>query len=109
MTQTTTLPPRSQVPVEQTWDLESIFATPADWETACQQLQEMLDILTEKEREIILMRFGLNQKRACTLEETGRHFGLTRERIRQIEVTALKKLRAHLRRSTSSVEDIFNG
>ena len=35
---TTTLPPRNEVPVEQTWDLDSIFATPADWEAACQQL-----------------------------------------------------------------------
>jgi RNA polymerase primary sigma factor len=71
------------------------------------RLQALLDILTEKEREIICMRFGLQQQNACTLEDTGKHFGLTRERIRQIEMTALKKLRAHLRRSGSGVEDIF--
>jgi oligoendopeptidase F len=46
MTQTTTLPPRSQVPVEQTWALDSIFATPADWEAACQQLQGLLPRLS---------------------------------------------------------------
>lgn len=46
MTQTTTLPLRSQVPIEQTWDLESIFATPTDWEAACQQLQDLLPRLS---------------------------------------------------------------
>ncbi len=45
MTQTT-LPPRNQVPIEQTWDLNSIFATPADWEAAYQQLQELLPHLS---------------------------------------------------------------
>ncbi|NTV52665.1 MAG: RNA polymerase sigma factor RpoD/SigA [Candidatus Firestonebacteria bacterium] len=73
------------------------------------RLQVMLEVLTDKEREIICMRFGLGQQNACTLEDTGKHFGLTRERIRQIEMTALKKLRAHLRRSGSSMEDIFKG
>jgi oligoendopeptidase F len=42
MTETTTLPPRSEVPLEQTWDLASIFATPKDWEAACIQLTDML-------------------------------------------------------------------
>ncbi|MEW5872693.1 MAG: oligoendopeptidase F [Chloroflexota bacterium] len=42
MSETTTLPPRSEVPVEQTWDLQSIFATHADWEAACQQLADQL-------------------------------------------------------------------
>ena len=42
MTELTTLPQRSAVPLEQTWDLESIFATPADWEAACQELDGML-------------------------------------------------------------------
>ncbi len=46
MAETTTLPPRSQVPVEQTWDLGSIFPTPADWEAACQQLQGLLPRLS---------------------------------------------------------------
>ena len=46
MTETTTLLPRNQVPVEQTWDLDSIFATPADWEAACQQLKDLLPTLS---------------------------------------------------------------
>ena len=46
MTQPTTLPQRNLVPVEQTWDLDSIFATPADWEAACQQLQGLLPRLS---------------------------------------------------------------
>jgi len=71
------------------------------------QLQQLLASLNEKERAILEMRFGLNRKHPCTLEETGKHFGLTRERIRQIEMTALKKLRSLLRRGTSTVDDIF--
>lgn len=46
MTQATVLPPRSQVPVEQTWDLDSIFATPADWDAACQEVQNLLPRLS---------------------------------------------------------------
>ncbi len=72
-----------------------------------ERLQTLLEILTDKERDVICMRFGLEQKQACTLEEAGKFFGLTRERIRQIEMTALKKLRAHLRRSGSAMDDIF--
>lgn len=74
-----------------------------------EQLERVLDILTDKERAVIQMRFGLNCKQPYTLEETGNHFGLTRERIRQIETTALKKMRAHLRRGTSAVDDMFKG
>jgi len=74
-----------------------------------EHLEQLLGILTEKERAIIEMRFGLNCRRPCTLEETGKHFGLTRERIRQVEMAALKKLRTHLRRRTSTVDDIFKG
>jgi oligoendopeptidase F len=43
---TTTLPPRNQVPIDQTWDLSSIFPTPADWEAACQQLVAALPSLS---------------------------------------------------------------
>ena len=71
------------------------------------KIENLLDSLTDKEKNVIILRFGLNRKTAFTLEQTGRHFGLTRERIRQIEVTALKKLRAHLRQEQTSVEDIF--
>ena len=45
MTHITTLPPRSEVPVEETWDLESVYATPADWEAACAELTARLPAL----------------------------------------------------------------
>ena len=51
-----------------------------------------LDELTPREREVMEMRFGLNGHQARTLEEVGRAFGVTRERIRQIENNTLKKL-----------------
>jgi RNA polymerase primary sigma factor len=73
-----------------------------------EQLQSLLELLTVKEREILAARFGLADAPPCTLEETGKKFDLTRERIRQIEVGALKKLRAHLRQHHASLDDIFN-
>ncbi len=72
-----------------------------------QTMLSMLDSLTDKERAVLVMRFGLEDNQPCTLEETGRHFGLTRERIRQIEMTALKKLRAQLRDGQVSVDDLL--
>jgi len=56
--------------------------------------REVLATLTERERSILAMRFGLDDDRSKTLEELGAHFGVTRERIRQIQEEALKKLRA---------------
>jgi len=53
----------------------------------------MLDILSPREQKILMMRFGLEDGRGRTLEEVGREFGVTRERIRQIEAKALAKLR----------------
>jgi RNA polymerase primary sigma factor len=72
-----------------------------------QQMEDLLSVLNEKERAIIEMRFGLNQKQPTTLEDTGKHFGLTRERIRQIEVTALRKLRAQVQHGTTTLDDLF--
>ncbi len=57
------------------------------------QIAEALDKLSERERRIIVLRFGLEDGRFRTLEEVGREFGITRERIRQIEAKALRKLR----------------
>jgi len=57
------------------------------------QIGDALDKLTERERKIIILRFGLEDGRFRTLEEVGRDFGITRERIRQIEAKALRKLR----------------
>lgn len=58
-----------------------------------EQIQDALDVLSDREREVLQMRFGLNDGQDHTLEEVGRHFGVTRERIRQIEAKALRKLR----------------
>lgn len=58
-----------------------------------EQLVEVLDTLTEREQNVLKLRFGLDDGRARTLEEVGRKFDVTRERIRQIEAKALRKLR----------------
>jgi RNA polymerase primary sigma factor len=58
-----------------------------------EQLEGMLEELTEREKEVLRLRFGLEDGHPYTLEEVGRRFGVTRERIRQIEAKALRKLR----------------
>lgn len=58
-----------------------------------EQLVEVLDTLTDREQKVLRLRFGLDDGRARTLEEVGREFSVTRERIRQIEAKALRKLR----------------
>ena len=58
-----------------------------------EQLEEVLGTLTEREQKVLTLRFGLEDGRARTLEEVGREFNVTRERIRQIEAKALRKLR----------------
>ena len=58
-----------------------------------EQLGEVLDTLTEREQKVLKRRFGLDDGRARTLEEVGKEFNVTRERIRQIEAKALRKLR----------------
>ncbi len=58
-----------------------------------EQLMEVLDTLTEREKKVLTLRFGLEDGRARTLEEVGKEFNVTRERIRQIEAKALRKLR----------------
>lgn len=58
-----------------------------------EQLNDVLDTLTEREAKVLKLRFGLEDGRSRTLEEVGKEFEVTRERIRQIEAKALRKLR----------------
>ncbi|NLJ84726.1 MAG: RNA polymerase sigma factor RpoD [Halanaerobiaceae bacterium] len=58
-----------------------------------EQLDDVLDTLTEREKRVLELRFGIEDGRPRTLEEVGKEFGVTRERIRQIEAKALRKLR----------------
>jgi RNA polymerase primary sigma factor len=70
-------------------------------------VKEVLDELNEREKEVVVMRFGLDDEQARTLEEVGRQFGVTRERIRQIESKTLAKLR-HPHRS-QKLRDYLEG
>lgn len=69
-------------------------------------IKQALEILTPKEREILIMRYGLDNEGSKTLEEIGEHYNLTRERIRQIQGRALKKLRANVQTTTLLVDFI---
>src|SRR3954471_18088896 len=64
----------------------------ASLELRREDIQKALDSLPERERKVIELRFGLTGSQPCTLEEVGRAFGVTRERIRQIENNTLKRL-----------------
>ena len=68
-----------------------------------EEINAAMSALTEREQEIIRLRFGLDDGRARTLEEVGQHFNVTRERIRQIEAKALRKLR-HPSRSKKLID-----
>ena len=65
----------------------------ASFQLLKEQIQDVLDTLTDRESRVLQLRFGLEDGRSRTLEEVGREFGVTRERIRQIEAKALRKLR----------------
>ena len=68
-------------------------ADAASYQLLKEQIDDVLDSLNEREKRVLQLRFGLEDGRSRTLEEVGREFGVTRERIRQIEAKALRKLR----------------
>ncbi len=72
-------------------------ADAAAFELLKEQLEDVLDTLTPREEKVLRLRFGLDDGRSRTLEEVGQYFGVTRERIRQIEAKALRKLRHPMR------------
>jgi RNA polymerase primary sigma factor len=65
----------------------------ASYQMLKEQVEEVLDSLSGRERRVLQLRFGIDDGRQRTLEEVGYQFGVTRERIRQIEAKALRKLR----------------
>jgi RNA polymerase primary sigma factor len=75
-------------------------------ETDSELLREVLELLSPRERAILALRFGLNDGVEKTLEEVGKHFGLTRERIRQIQGLALGKLRQQMERLDIRTEQV---
>ena len=68
-------------------------ADAATYQLLREQVDDVLETLSDRERRVLQLRFGLEDGRSRTLEEVGRDFGVTRERIRQIEAKALRKLR----------------
>ncbi|ODC04262.1 RNA polymerase sigma factor RpoS [Terasakiispira papahanaumokuakeensis] len=74
----------------------------------CQNIDGWLNILTEKQCEVVIRRFGLRGHEPATLEQVGEEIGLTRERVRQIQMEALRRLRKLLEREGLSIDFIFN-
>jgi len=70
-------------------------------------IDQWLSDLSEKQREVVIRRFGLRGHEASTLEEVGQEIGLTRERVRQIQVEALRRLREILERNGLSSDALF--
>lgn len=70
-----------------------------------ERIQKLLNGLDERERRILMLRFGLGEHNTHTLEEVAQEFGITRERVRQIESTALKKVRAQLTQENDRLEN----
>lgn len=75
-------------------------------EARLQQIKVLLGTLDKKEQAVIAMRFGLNQDESDTLETIGERFGVTRERIRQIEAKAMEKIRRILKKQNITFKDI---
>jgi len=72
-----------------------------------QSIDMWLSDLTEKQREVVVRRFGLRGHESATLEEVGQEIGLTRERVRQIQVEALKRLKEIFEKNGLSSESLF--
>lgn len=72
-----------------------------------ESIDQWLCELTDKQREVVVRRFGLRGHESCTLEEVGHEIGLTRERVRQIQVEALKRLREILEKNGLSSDALF--
>ena len=72
-----------------------------------QSISRWLDELSEKQREVLSRRFGLRGHEMMTLEDVGREIGLTRERVRQIQVEALRRLRDKMEAQGLSANSIF--
>ena len=70
-------------------------------------IENWLNALNDKQREVVEWRFGLHGQEAATLEEVGNRIGVTRERVRQIQVEALRRLREMIERSGASVDTFF--
>jgi RNA polymerase nonessential primary-like sigma factor len=73
-----------------------------------ESIADWLDELSEKQREVLSRRFGLRGYETSTLEEVGREIGLTRERVRQIQVEALRRLRSIMESNGLSSDSLFS-
>ena len=81
------------ISVEKLREVKKIAQDPISLETPIEQIEELLQSLTDRERQVLELRFGLKDGKTRTLEEVGKYFDVTRERIRQIEGKALVKLK----------------
>ena len=87
---------RKLIPIKAEKKNTMVLSAPAEaaaFSMLKEQLVEVLDTLTDREQKVLNLRFGLDDGRSRTLEEVGKEFDVTRERIRQIEAKALRKLR----------------
>src|SRR5678815_5190706 len=85
---------------------EELGREPSDDELA-EEVGDLLSVLDEREKKIIFSRFGLDGRKAKTLEEVGKKFGVTRERIRQLQNIALMKLRRALQKKEKPIEHLL--